>query len=230
MTEEMVARAREMRADGMSYSGTGRALGVAPSTIKYQLDPTCRDKQLAYHKNYYDSDRATVLSRHAVWYSRHKEQAALYQAAYQASHKEEIAAQKADYYAQHRVEIMDLQTVYRSTHREEARARTRTYYRSHVAEATAHANARRAFISGALVGVTSSRREEMVAIYQRAKDDGTVRCYLCGKVAKVGERHVDHIMPLSKGGKHRPSNLAIACATCNLRKNAKLPEEVGVLL
>lgn len=36
--------------------------------------------------------------------------------------------------------------------------------------------------------------------------------------------HVDHYFPLSKGGKHEIENLRIACPTCNLKKNAKLPE------
>ena len=37
--------------------------------------------------------------------------------------------------------------------------------------------------------------------------------------------HVDHIVPLSRGGEHAISNLAIACPTCNLSKNNKLVEE-----
>lgn len=36
--------------------------------------------------------------------------------------------------------------------------------------------------------------------------------------------HIDHIIPLAKGGQHCTSNLAIACPTCNLRKSDKMPE------
>lgn len=35
--------------------------------------------------------------------------------------------------------------------------------------------------------------------------------------------HVDHCIPLSKGGQHASENIAIACQTCNLRKSDKLP-------
>jgi hypothetical protein len=39
------------------------------------------------------------------------------------------------------------------------------------------------------------------------------------------EYHVDHHMPLSKGGKHHPDNLWVIHAAENLRKGAKLPAE-----
>lgn len=50
------------------------------------------------------------------------------------------------------------------------------------------------------------------------------RCYWCG--AAVGDNyHVDHVIPLAKGGSNGPENLVIACPPCNLSKGAKLPHE-----
>ncbi len=40
--------------------------------------------------------------------------------------------------------------------------------------------------------------------------------------------HVDHIIPISRGGFHIPSNLQILPQVINLRKNAKLPEEFPI--
>src|SRR6266487_1797937 len=47
------------------------------------------------------------------------------------------------------------------------------------------------------------------------------KCYYCKK--KVGKTyHVDHVIPLSKGGSNGPENIVIACPRCNLRKNANI--------
>jgi len=50
------------------------------------------------------------------------------------------------------------------------------------------------------------------------------RCYLCGcdwDVLLRDEKHIDHVIPLSKGGTNWPANLRPACGTCNRGKSAK---------
>ncbi|MBQ8210361.1 MAG: HNH endonuclease [Clostridia bacterium] len=48
------------------------------------------------------------------------------------------------------------------------------------------------------------------------------RCKLCGISAKEGATlHVDHILPVSKGGKTEMTNLRTLCDRCNLGKGAK---------
>lgn len=53
--------------------------------------------------------------------------------------------------------------------------------------------------------------------------------YCCRKLGK--DYHVDHFIPLAKGGTNDRSNLRLAHPQCNLSKGAKLPEEfLGVLI
>lgn len=59
------------------------------------------------------------------------------------------------------------------------------------------------------------------------------KCAVCKK--KLGDSyHVDHIEPVSRGGKHEPGNIQLLCAACNVRKSAKDPvafmQERGFLL
>lgn len=49
-------------------------------------------------------------------------------------------------------------------------------------------------------------------------------CFYCG--IPVDRRfHVDHYIPLAKGGSNGPDNIVIACPKCNLRKSVLMPEE-----
>lgn len=62
---------------------------------------------------------------------------------------------------------------------------------------------------------------------QYARQNG--RCFYCG--AKVGKKyHVDHVIPVSKGGSNGPENLVIACRPCNDSKGAKHPMDFAGIL
>lgn len=51
------------------------------------------------------------------------------------------------------------------------------------------------------------------------------KCHLCGAFPTAAEIHLDHIIPLARGGTHEADNLAVACAACNLSKGARLMPE-----
>jgi len=54
--------------------------------------------------------------------------------------------------------------------------------------------------------------------YQILQRDG-FRCQICGRSQEDGViLHIDHIKPVSKGGKTEPSKLRVLCADCNLGK------------
>lgn len=50
------------------------------------------------------------------------------------------------------------------------------------------------------------------------------RCKYCG-VALDDSYHIDHVIPLARGGTHERSNLVLSCAPCNLSKNRSTIEE-----
>ena len=58
--------------------------------------------------------------------------------------------------------------------------------------------------------------------YDIMKRDG-FKCVLCGRSAKEDgvKLHVDHIIPVSKGGKTVPDNLRTLCDSCNIGKRDK---------
>lgn len=50
------------------------------------------------------------------------------------------------------------------------------------------------------------------ALYER--DRG--RCAVCGVLVPADDFHLDHIVPLSRGGAHGPENLRVTCEDCNV--------------
>jgi hypothetical protein len=53
------------------------------------------------------------------------------------------------------------------------------------------------------------------------------QCQYCGNKKQLT---IDHVIPLSRGGKHTWNNVVIACSTCNSRKGNKTPEEAQMIL
>jgi 5-methylcytosine-specific restriction endonuclease McrA len=47
-------------------------------------------------------------------------------------------------------------------------------------------------------------------------------CWWCG-VSFGDVYHLDHVLPISKGGAHTFDNLVATCRTCNLAKGGKMP-------
>ncbi|MBO7273350.1 MAG: topoisomerase DNA-binding C4 zinc finger domain-containing protein, partial [Clostridia bacterium] len=48
-------------------------------------------------------------------------------------------------------------------------------------------------------------------------------CVICGASARQGVRlHVDHVIPIAKGGKSTPDNLRTLCERCNIGKSDKI--------
>ena len=171
--------------------------------------------------------------RKAAYYQAHKEQ---YRLNYQ-EHKEEKCSYQIAYNHAHSKEKRSYDTIYRNAHKEHInlsrapyrqahKAETRAYQQAHKVELAVKSAKRRAVIQGSTVGDLAQIKE----IYRIAAEEPKVCCYLCNRLIPLGDRHVDHIFPISGGGSTRPSNLAVTCSTCNLKKGSKHPNEVGVLI
>lgn len=48
------------------------------------------------------------------------------------------------------------------------------------------------------------------------------KCAICA-ISVRRRYHLDHVVPLARGGEHAPRNLQLLCPPCNVRKNAKDP-------
>lgn len=118
------------------------------------------------------------------------------------------------YYAKNRDAISMRRNALRETRKDDVNAKQRMAYAEDPTSAKL-ANARRR----AQMRDTESplTREQWLAIVE-AYDD---RCAYCGDLYKV----IEHVIPLSRGGKNEVGNVVPACEPCNDHKHTKTPVE-----
>ena len=56
------------------------------------------------------------------------------------------------------------------------------------------------------------------------------RCQYCGRPPDWGRGTVDHVIPVSRGGRNVWDNVVLACSGCNRTKGGRTPEEAGMHL
>jgi 5-methylcytosine-specific restriction endonuclease McrA len=131
------------------------------------------------------------------WYEANRERKSREYLERKDSIKERKAARAKQYYRENRERLL---------------AQQKAYYESNKEMWLLKAHKRRAAGMPTHVRVADIRRLE---ILQRGL------CAVCK--TKLDKYHIDHIAPLSKGGKHEFENLQLLCAPCNLTKHAKDP-------
>lgn len=64
------------------------------------------------------------------------------------------------------------------------------------------------------------RNARHLAVMLLRERDGTC-CYLCKRELDVDQSCIEHIIPIVHGGENEPHNIALACYTCNAKKNER---------
>jgi len=218
-------------------------------------DGMSSERQRANHHLWYLAHREERRARDAAYYLAHRDEAAAQKAARYAAHRDEERAKRAAWYVLHRDEQKARATAYRLAYPEESKARGAAYYATHLGEnkaysvmyhvanrerivarvkawAVAHPDRRReynrkgkAIRRGASVCTHESCRA--LGSHTLAWQVNPHTCYLCGTPVWPGVNlHMDHVVPISRGGIHCADNLRPACATCNLRKGTHVRSSV----
>lgn len=147
----------------------------------------------------------------------------------------------ANYRSKNRDSAIAYAKNYRATNRQKCREMERRYWEGQPGGraaknaawaakypdvAKSHRTNRKAAVRGAQ-GKHTAKQIKALHKLQRAK------CVYCGRSISKNW-HVDHIMPIARGGGNDIKNIQLLCISCNLRKSAKHPvafaQEIGLLL
>jgi 5-methylcytosine-specific restriction endonuclease McrA len=124
----------------------------------------------------------------------------------------------AERYANDRERFLDACRVRYAENSDSIKARSARWAKSHPRAVAAikrrYKSIRRARVE---LGVSSAMERRWVDAQPKV-------CFYCGADCSDAF-HVDHFLPLARGGAHVLTNLRIACPSCNLHKSARDPLE-----
>lgn len=158
---------------------------------------------------------------------KNKEKVRLRRAAYYAKNKDDINLKIAIWRDNNKIRVAGMKQRWRECNRDKAKASVRKWSVRNPSKARLSKHKYRAALR-ANGGALSSDIVQKLMRFQNGK------CVACGANLKKVKYHIDHIVPIAKGGPNVDANVQLLCKSCNLRKNAKDPirfmQEMGFLL
>lgn len=184
-------------------------------TGKYGFTAACRDctrAQVSEYtrnspnkiKDYIERNADAIKAKYKVWYAANRDK-------------------KLEYRRERREHYLELSKIYSAKNKDAIREKNRAYRATDQGKkvnlAKEHRRRARVRQTG---GSFSAQDIDALRVGQTDKQ-GRVRCWWCDKPMK--KWHIDHRIPISKGGHNNPGNLCLACPNCNLSKHDHLPSD-----
>ncbi len=179
----------------------------------------CKECSNTSHKNYVENNREQLREYDREEYYKNRERHLENRRKSNERNKEKIKKARKVYYKNNKERILEQDAKYRSEHKDAIAARMKKYYEIHKDEFVYRARERKKLVRATKDGtITKATLDEMYEAQEH-------KCGYCGRDLDELGKHLDHILPLSKGGRHTINNVHWVCPKCNLEKNNKTEEE-----
>jgi len=192
-------------------------------SAKNGLRANCKECRKAYNKKYYQENKEYVKACRKKYYQENLEKEKAYKKKWREENKEKERARSKKW----REENSEYDKAYKKKYREENQEQIKARHKKWREE-----NPER---QRAINRLSSSKRrarklntqveaitDELLKEHWIKKGIDPHRCFYC---EDRPYEHLEHCIPLSRGGTHTKDNLVPACASCNLSKGTKTPDE-----
>lgn len=214
--ERIQEQCRQLHVErGHVYRQTAREKFLALSPEEQEI---ITERSVAYHRAYYERNREAILANKKRYYYENQEDILVKKQTYYLENREEKLAYNKQYYDTNAVKLNEYSRKWYIDNHEWALQRAKAYRENNpekvrICEKACDANRR-----NAPGKITSADVKDAI-------DCSEGRCPYCLDELKFSMIHIDHVIPLSRGGHNTRENIVACCADCNLRKNDKTPRE-----
>lgn len=185
---------------------------------KFTPEERLQKKRDWYHANQTEERRLKALATAKEHYRANRERHLANVKARAEKKREEIRAYKKQWRRKNLSSLVAKAREWRASSTPEQRAKrsatSADYRKNHPAKYAMHAQKRRAIKMARTV-----EPKQIEAWATRIRSSKEVRCYYCDGIIPADSVHIDHVVPLSREGRHSIENLCASCPKCNLTKN-----------
>ena len=209
-----------------------------PATTEYfyrhhnSLDTLCRKCHNARSSAYRAAHQVEIAEMKRDWKERNLEAHLQQKRDHYAANRERILKEQRAHYYDNRDSILEKERVRRTSNPEFFREKGRTAYKKHkphirdyqrkwrVENREKDSAIKRRYKARKRNAPGSHTGDDIILQYQSQKG----LCWWCEKPVD-NDYHVDHRIPLNRGGSNNPDSLVISCPACNCARKDRLPHE-----
>lgn len=190
----------------------------------YRKTPQNQAYMRAYRLKYREAHLVELTEKDRVYHSVNRERDRPKHKAWYEANKATILQWQRRYVEQHPDQKRESDRAYYLAHQQTIKARTKAWQAAHPEQVRAAGRVNQQRRRALQVRATIGDLKAVAAFFDWTHTVLRVRCYWHGGFVPRAKRHVDHIIPLARGGAHALGNLCVSCESCNRSKGARLPE------
>lgn len=183
---------------------------------KGYLCSPCKECISKANKEYSKKNPEKVATNKKKWQQTNREKVYRSTRNWMKNNPEHVEAYYQQYYQEHKLKYRERNRKWQQNNPEKSKEYDRRYREKHPLQVRAKFAKRRN-------APGSHTRDDILIQYKSQKG----KCWWCGKKVKLEKCHVDHRIPINRGGSNNPNNIVISCPHCNMSRGDKLPHEWG---
>lgn len=195
---------------------------------EYQLKN--KEKIAKKKKKYYEENKDIFLKKRKKYCIDNKELVKQQKRNYYLKNQESVKQKTKDYYRENIEQVKIKSKEYRDNNFEILKEKKKQYNKDNIEAVRARHKKYMQTEKGKIIAKnmkhirrTAEKNGDVTTKQLKELYQNTKVCYWCNCSLKNNDIHLDHYVPIAKGGLHTISNLVLACSSCNKSKSSKDP-------